>query len=134
MFEQGDLGQCLETWRSTLKCPKNDPRAPGVGSRPVREPDWRFQPARHQAVECIIFEKSLYEYILGLYETAFERLDYQNQVEEAVFVLAELLQDSERAVSYLERKDRLVEAAELGRITKPFTGTDHSSMVYCREN
>jgi hypothetical protein len=63
----------------------------------------------------------LYDELRRLYRAAFERLDAQGRVEEAAFVLAELLRESEEAVAYLERHDRLLLAAELaeGRALAP---------------
>lgn len=55
----------------------------------------------------------LYDELRRIYRGAFERLDGQGRVEEAAFVLAELLQASEEAVAYLERHERLHLAAEL---------------------
>lgn len=55
------------------------------------------------------------------YTDAFERLDREGKTHEAAFVLAELLQDVEAAVAYLEKHGQLRFAAELaeGRKAKP---------------
>jgi len=48
-----------------------------------------------------------------VYRRSFEALDRAGRVDEAVFVLAELLNCRAEAVDYLERKDRLRQAAQL---------------------
>lgn len=47
------------------------------------------------------------------YRQAFERLEREGRIEEAAFVLAELLQQSEEAVSFLERHGKLELSAKL---------------------
>ncbi len=47
------------------------------------------------------------------YLNAFRRLEREGRIEEAAYVLAELLNDSDRAVEYLEQHGRLRMAAEL---------------------
>lgn len=48
-----------------------------------------------------------------LYREAFEKLDAQDKIKEAAYLLAELLKDTESAVAYLERNGYFREAAEL---------------------
>jgi hypothetical protein len=55
----------------------------------------------------------LHEELKKIYTEAFRKLDAQGKVEEAAFVLAELLQQSEEAVAYLERHGLFRIAAEL---------------------
>ena len=52
-------------------------------------------------------------YLSQLYRSSFNRLVAQNRIEEAAFVLAELLRANEEAVAFLERHDKLKLAAEL---------------------
>lgn len=52
-------------------------------------------------------------YLRRVYRQAFDRLDREGRIDEAVFVLAELLQAWEEALSYLERHGRYRQAAEL---------------------
>lgn len=63
-----------------------------------------------------------YEYLRRLYRGAFERLDHAGRVEDATFVLAELLGAHEEAVAYLERHGRLSLAAELAEARKLSAG------------
>ncbi|TDR42544.1 hypothetical protein DFR29_108128 [Tahibacter aquaticus] len=55
----------------------------------------------------------LREHLRQLYRQAFQRLDRAGRVDEAVFVLAELLNARQEALDYLLRHDRAVQAAEL---------------------
>ncbi|WP_454908918.1 bpX6 domain-containing protein [Variovorax gossypii] len=48
-----------------------------------------------------------------LYRKTFEKLDREGRVDEAVFVLAELLQSRQEALDYLEKHQRHAQAAEL---------------------
>lgn len=47
------------------------------------------------------------------YQRSFEMLDRAGRIDEAVFVLAELLNRHQEAVDYLERKERVAQAAQL---------------------
>ena len=52
-------------------------------------------------------------YLYQLYHASYKRLEAQNRIEEAAFVLAELLHANEQAVALLERHGKLKLAAEL---------------------
>ncbi len=52
-------------------------------------------------------------YLQQLYRKSFEKLDREGRVDEAVFVLAELLQSRLEALDYLEKHQRYDQAAEL---------------------
>ena len=52
-------------------------------------------------------------YLKNLYQKSFEELDRAARVDEAVFVLAELLQNRQEALDYLEKHERYQQAAEL---------------------
>lgn len=56
---------------------------------------------------------SVYEALRERYRAAFKKLEREGRIEEAAFVLAELLQESEEAVSFLERHERFKLAAEV---------------------
>ena len=55
----------------------------------------------------------LESHLRRLYRQAYERLAREGRVDEAVFVLAELLQARREALDYLEANQRLAQAAEL---------------------
>ncbi len=59
------------------------------------------------------FGGDLYAELRRRYKLAFERLEREGRIAEAAFVLADLLQDAEAAVAFLERHGLLREAAEL---------------------
>ena len=59
-----------------------------------------------------------FEQLRRSYEAVFERLDQAGKHAEAAFFLAEILNQPERAVSYLERHQRLRLAAELAEARK----------------
>jgi hypothetical protein len=55
----------------------------------------------------------VYLHLQNLYRATFAKLDREGKIDEAVFVLAELLETREEALDYLERKERYLQAAEL---------------------
>ena len=56
---------------------------------------------------------SLQEHLRKLYRASFDKLDREGRVEEAAFVLGELLRNHQEALDYLERHQHLAQAAEL---------------------
>src|SRR5262249_8449946 len=63
------------------------------------------------------------EYLRRLYRAAFERLSTQGRIEEAAFVLSELLFANEEAVAFLEKHGRLRLAAEMAEARELAAGT-----------
>ncbi|MEG2962153.1 MAG: hypothetical protein RR860_05625, partial [Janthinobacterium sp.] len=59
------------------------------------------------------FEEGLTEHLRQVYRRSYERLARENRVEEAVFVLAELLEERREALDYLEKHARYQQAADL---------------------
>ncbi len=55
----------------------------------------------------------LEKHLRALYRKAFEKLDREGRIDEAVFVLAELLNAKQEALDYLESHGRIEQAAEL---------------------
>jgi len=55
----------------------------------------------------------LEQHLRTLYRRAFEHLDRQGRIDEAVYVLAELLKARQEALDYLEKHGRFAQAAEL---------------------
>ena len=60
----------------------------------------------------------LYRELQRRYRAAFDRLDQLGRIEDAAFVLAELLRANEEAVAYLERHGKLRLAAEVAEARK----------------
>jgi hypothetical protein len=56
---------------------------------------------------------NLERHLRALYRRSFEQLDAKGRIDEAVFVLAELLNVRQEALDYLERHARFAQAAEL---------------------
>ncbi|WP_166887826.1 bpX6 domain-containing protein [Massilia sp. CCM 8734] len=61
----------------------------------------------------INFAEDLVTQLRAAYRRSFERLDREGRIDEAVYVLAELLQCPLEAVTYLEKKERYLQAAQL---------------------
>jgi hypothetical protein len=61
----------------------------------------------------IAFGEQLDNHLRALYRQAFQRLDREGRIDEAVFVLAELLEARQEALDYLVQHDRTTQAAEL---------------------
>lgn len=116
MFERGDLTEALKH-----AIPLGD--LSSVGQRPafgVPSPRsslsiflWRSGSSRG-----IGLGSDVLVYLFKLYRSSFDRLVAQNRIEEAAFVLAELLQANEEAVAFLERHGKLKLAAELAEARK----------------
>lgn len=69
--------------------------------------------SRRGAAASINFGQSLEQYLRTLYRRTFARLDAQGRIDEATFVLAELLRVRQEALDYLEKHGRFQQAAEL---------------------
>lgn len=65
------------------------------------------------AATSINFGADLDAHLRQLYRKTFEKLDRAGRVDEAVFVLAELLKSHQEALDYLEKNERYQQAAEL---------------------
>lgn len=61
----------------------------------------------------IHLEDQFLDKLRNMYEMSFRRLDAAAKTEEAAFVLAELLKDTDRAIHYLEKHQQFTLAAEL---------------------
>lgn len=66
-----------------------------------------------QASSTISLGGELEQYLRGTYRATFERLDREGKIDEATYVLAELLKCGSEAVDYLEKKGRIKQAAQL---------------------
>ena len=66
-----------------------------------------------QASSSISLGGELEQYLRGTYRATFERLDREGKIDEATYVLAELLKCGSEAVDYLEKKGRIKQAAQL---------------------
>jgi len=113
MIESGDLGEGL---RHAIPLSN----AGGVEQRmgrslflPHRRSNLLVNPYGRAPRSTVALGGSLFEYLRNLYRQAFERLAAQGRIEEATFVLTELLGNHAEAVSFLEKHGRLHLAAEI---------------------
>ena len=111
MFERGDLIEALKH-----AIPLNDlaslDQGPALGVPKPRD-TLSIQPWRQRSSRRIGLGEDVMSYLQQLYRASFDRLVAQRRIEEAAFVLAELLQMNAQAVALLERHQKLKLAAEL---------------------
>ncbi|MYM90558.1 hypothetical protein GTP91_25720 [Rugamonas sp. FT82W] len=72
----------------------------------------------------------LTQYLRQTYRRTYERLDREGKIDEAVFVLAELLRAGAEAVDYLENKGRMEQAARLSETMG--LSADISVRLWCK--
>lgn len=111
MFERGDLNEALKHAipLSDLQSLNQQP-AFGV---PSPRNSLSILPWQGLSSRSIGLGGEVMTYLYQLYRSTYERLVAQNRIEEAAFVLAELLRANEEAVAFLERHGKLRLAAEL---------------------
>jgi hypothetical protein len=113
MFEQGDLQDAL---RHAIPLGSDGARGtdatPALGM-PAPRSTLRISLGESRQRYGLGVATDLAEELRRLYRSAFERLSRMRKVEEAAFVLAELLHASEEAVAFLERHGKLTLAAEI---------------------
>ncbi|MBI5493643.1 MAG: hypothetical protein HY904_01370 [Deltaproteobacteria bacterium] len=111
MFERGELGEAL---RHAI--PLGGESAGGTGwswGLPSPRADLSIAPWRGAASSSMALGPDVYDYMRRMYRAAFERLVGLGRLDEAAFILAELLGDAHEAVAFLEKHGRLKLAAEL---------------------
>ncbi len=111
MFERGDIQEAL---RHAIPI---DGMASALSSPALNVPTARaslnVSPYQTRAGSSIFMGDDLLGELRRLYRASFERLEAQGRIEEAAFVLAELLHANEEAVAFLERHGKLKLAAEM---------------------
>jgi hypothetical protein len=111
MFERGDLSEALKH-----AIPLGDLQSlnqqPAFGVPSPRN-SLSILPWQGLSSRSIGLGGEVMTYLYQLYRSTYERLVAQNRIEEAAFVLAELLRANEEAVAFLERHGKLKLAAEL---------------------
>jgi hypothetical protein len=112
MFEEGDLASALRHAIPLDSGKGGEPSPPSL-SLPTPRRELRIGAGGEGSGSAILLEESLFARLRRLYRAAFERLEREGRIEEAAFVLAELLHQSEEAVAFLERHGKLRLAAEL---------------------
>jgi hypothetical protein len=112
MFERGDLNEALRHAIPLSDLPTSLHSAPAFGV-PQPRGVLKIQPWQTRASTSIGLGGDVMSYLRELYNASFARLVSQGRIEEAAFVLAELLRANEEAVAFLERHGKLRLAAEL---------------------
>ena len=109
LLEKGDLQEALRHAIPLDSLSKADRPAYGTP-----RPRARLKiGAPHRASTSIGLGDELERYLRATYRRTFERLDREGKIDEATYVLAELLKCGGEAVDYLERKERVKQAAQL---------------------
>ena len=109
MFESGDFAEAL---RHAIPLGGQQPDAGQNFGTPQRRQDLTLSQQRGPS-RTYRFEEGLTEHLRQVYRRSYERLARENRVEEAVFVLAELLEERREALDYLEKHARYQQAADL---------------------
>ncbi|UXM95095.1 bpX6 domain-containing protein [Bartonella sp. HY329] len=109
MFEQGDIENAL---RHAI--PFSSSQSDGGPMFGVPRPRDNLQlGAKQVGGPSINIDEDARKMLTSYYRRAFTTLDKQGRIEEAAFVLAELLDERLEALDYLEKNDRSDKAAEL---------------------
>lgn len=118
-FAKGDLNEALRWAIPLSKGGPGDDRTPQVPFSAPRPRDALRIATGGGGPQSTLFASSdLFEQLRQVYRRAFTQLDNEGQFERAAFVLAELLQQTEEAVAYLERRKLYRLAAELAEARK----------------
>lgn len=109
LLEQGDMGEAL---RHAIPLDTlSQASRPAFGApRPRSSLDISGPGQTHSAINL---GSELERYLRTTYRSTFERLDREGKIDEATYVLAELLKCGAEAVDYLEKKGRIKQAAQL---------------------
>jgi hypothetical protein len=112
LFEQGNLEEALRYAIPLDKGAPSEQARVALGLPGPRE-KLAIQPRQGGPGSIFGGGAEVFEALRERYRAAFQKLEREGRIEEAAFVLAELLQESAEAVSFLERHGRLKLAAEL---------------------
>lgn len=112
MFEKGDYHNALK-YGISLSSVADIEKTTAPWRMPAPRANLDISQGNPNYSSSMITDHGTHNYLKLLYERAFKALDREGKIEEAAFVLADLLRDSERAVSYLEKHKKLNEAAQL---------------------
>jgi hypothetical protein len=109
MFEKGDLQEAL---RHAIPLDTKNPLSRHAFRTPRPRSSLDITGPSHGGSGIGLYP-GLQEHLRQMYRRAFERLDREGKIDEAAFILAELLQEGEAAADYLERKERFKQAAQM---------------------
>jgi hypothetical protein len=112
LFQGGELSEALRHAVPLSSLPGQEPAPPALGV-PSPRAEFRIHSGQLPTRSLLGLTGELFEQLKGLYRKAFERLDREGRIDEAAFVLLELLHANEEGVEFLERHGRLKLAAEV---------------------
>ncbi|WP_368910503.1 bpX6 domain-containing protein [Proteus vulgaris] len=116
MFEDGNVDQALRHGIPLSKHQENQETTPSPYLGRLKGRNKLEISDNQQGRKSLYFGDELQNYLKQLYRQQFIKLDKAGRNEEALFVLAELLQEKEEALDYLESFQRYQQAAELARL------------------
>jgi hypothetical protein len=108
-FDEGNLAEAL---RHAIPLDGDRGSMGQAFGTPGRRADLGLSPTYGPATSIDLGDE-LQNHLRTLYRQAFAKLDREQRIDEAVFVLAELLNAKREALDYLERHRRFAQAAEL---------------------
>lgn len=111
LFDRGDLGEALRH-AIPLAGEGQGTETPALGV-PTRRQELAISGGAAGAGSTLYTPEDFFADLRRRYRAAFERLEREERIEEAAFVLAELLGESAEAVAFLERHGRYLLAAEI---------------------
>jgi hypothetical protein len=112
MFDKGDLDAALRHAIPLSDKPGSGDSIPALGVPDPRQ-NLDIQAGETTAGSSLGFGPTLFADLKTIYRRAFEKLEREGRIEEAAFVLADLLHVNEEAVAFLEKQGRLQLAAEI---------------------
>jgi hypothetical protein len=112
MFERGDLSEALRH-AIPLADGTGGGTSPPMLGLPTRRSQLAISGGGGSGGPTLYAPESFYEDLCRRYRAAFEQLEREGRIEEAAYVLAELLRESAQAVAFLERHGRYRLAAEI---------------------
>ncbi|OBU85906.1 bpX6 domain-containing protein [Chromobacterium subtsugae] len=110
MFETGRINEAL---RHAIPLGGDGASTGQAFGTPNARRDLSLTPRHGSAGPSIQLGDELNQHLRQLYRRTFDKLDREGKIDQAVFVLAELLQAHAEALDYLERHERFSQAAEL---------------------
>ncbi len=111
-FERGDWSEALR-YAIPLEKDSRGRAIPSLGiPTPRKDLNLNLGP-QNQSAGLIVSGEDLYERMRRMYRNAFERLEAAGRIDEAAFVIAELLKEPTEAMAFLEKHKRYETAAKL---------------------
>ena len=127
-FKSGQLDEALHS-----AIPLGGQLSTGLSLRlPQRRSELRIS-SRPRSATSVPYGPTVQQHLHGLYRQAAKDLEAEGKVDQAAYVLAELLRDDAGCVALFERHDRFDAAAQARRRASSRTGHDRQAVVACQE-